>query len=136
MTFMAQQGLCGVWESWVAWTDIGPQAATPLPERGPQRLPWFCRAVAAARPGSWVCVHVYPPPGPWWQVSPGPGTRTGSSGLRLLGAPALQEQEGSQKAWRKFNSPLQWVMAVGMDGRLSELGGHEGRSGEEALGKL
>lgn len=53
-------------------------------------------------------------------MSPGPRTRTGPLGLQLLRAPVLQGQEDSQKAWRKCNSAVWWVMAVGMEVKLSK----------------
>ena len=69
-----------------------------------------------ARPGSQGRVHIHPPPGPWRQMSPGPGTRAGPSHLRLLGALTLWGQEGSQKASRKGCSLLPWAVAVGTQG--------------------
>ena len=106
-------GLCGttgsVWAAGIlggldrqqGLQDIGPQAVFPPPDTGPQCLPWFRRAAAVARPASQGRVHIHPPPGPWRQMSPGPGTRAGPSHLRVLGALTLWGQEGSQKASRK-----------------------------------
>ena len=110
--------------------DIGPQAVFPPPDTGPQCLPWFCRAAAVARPGSQGRVHIHPPPGPWRQMSPGPGTRAGPSHLWLLGALTLWGQEGSQKALRKGCSPLPWAVAVGTQG--GDRGAHR-RELREAL---
>lgn len=114
--------------------DTGPQAVFPLPDTGPQCLPWFCRAAAVARPGSQGRVHIHPPPGPWWQMSPGPGTRTGPSCLWLLGALALWGQEESQKAWRKCCSPASglWLWALRGGWSSVAVGGAQGGS----LGRL